>query len=87
MKKKTLNELKVKDLKELAKKASDLEKEKTNVLLELKMGNLTNVHTALNIKKDIAKIKTVIRMKQIVDTAAKTKAEEEENTAKKSVKN
>lgn len=87
MKKKALDELKTKDLKELGKRVADLEKEKINVLLELKMGKSTNVHSVLNIKKDIAKIKTIIKMKQIIDTAPREKPEKEKNAPKPGVKN
>ncbi len=65
MKKKDLNDLKTKTVQDLRKKVADLEKEKNNNLLELKMGRSKNVHAANNIKKDIAKVKTLIEMKTL----------------------
>ncbi len=65
MKKKDLKELKTKDIKDLAAKVRDLEKEVTLARLELKMDKVKNVHNVRNKRKDIAQIKTIIRMKQI----------------------
>ncbi|OGD85472.1 50S ribosomal protein L29 [Candidatus Curtissbacteria bacterium RBG_13_35_7] len=62
MKKQTFNELKAKTQKELNQKIADLEKEIINESLELKMGKVKNVHNVKNKKKDIAKIKTLIKM-------------------------
>lgn len=64
MKKKDLNDLKTKSVQDLNKKFSEIEKNKVNELLELKMGKTKNVHAGRNIRKDIAKIKTIIAMKQ-----------------------
>lgn len=66
MKKKTLDELKIKSIEWLSQKIADLEKEKTNELLELRVGKVKNVHAAGNKRKEIATLKTIIRMKQII---------------------
>lgn len=63
MKKKDLNDLKTKSVQELNKKLNDLEREGSTNLLEIKMGRSKNVHAANNIRKDIARIKTIIKMK------------------------
>lgn len=63
MKSKQLNELKTKTITDLKKKIADLEKEKTKILLETKMDRIKNVHAANNLRKDIARTKSIIRMK------------------------
>ena len=83
MKKKDLNDLKTKNLDELAKKIGDLEKGKTNELLELKMGKTKNVHATGNIKKDIAKINTIIKMKLVTEKPTSKKKKEEESSVEK----
>ncbi len=65
MKKKQFRELKTKNIDELAKKVEDLEKETTTARVELNMGKVKNVHVAKNKKRDIAQLKTIIRMKQL----------------------
>ena len=73
MKKKNFDDLKVADIGQLRKKVSDLERAKTNELLELKMGKTKNVHAAKAMKKDIAKIKTILKMKLISKTEKEDK--------------
>lgn len=63
MKRKDLQDLKTKDIKDLKSKIADLAKQKTNNLLELKMGKVKNVHAVKKIKKDIAQLKTIISLK------------------------
>ncbi len=63
MKKKDLDEIKTKSISQLEKRLEELEKEKTNNLLELKMGKIKNVHLVNQKKKDIARIKTILRLK------------------------
>jgi len=77
MKKKNFDDLKIADIEQLRKKVSELEKAKTNELLELKMGKTKNVHAAKAMRKDIAKIKTIIKMKLTAKTST-TKAEKED---------
>ena len=84
MKKKNFDDLKVADIGQLRKKVSDLQKAKTNELLELKMGKTKNVHAAKAMKRDIAKIKTIIRMKLTAKTSI-TKTEKEDKPSGDSV--
>lgn len=63
MKKKEFDQLKIKDIESLKKAVFEKEKEKVRIYLELKMGKLKNVHAARQIKKDIAKVKTIIAEK------------------------
>lgn len=67
MKRKDLQDIKTKSVKDLKNKISDLEKQKTNSLLELKMGKVKNVHTVKKIKKDIAQVKTIARLKFLME--------------------
>lgn len=76
MKKKDLQDLKTKNVKDLRNKIADLEKQKTNSLLELKMGKVKNVHTVKKTKKDIAQAKTIARLKFLME-----KNESEEKSA------
>lgn len=63
MKKRDFNDLKNKSTKDLAKKVQDLKRELTEAILELKMGKTKNVHEANAKRKDIAKIKTLLKLK------------------------
>ena len=67
MKKKELDEIKSKSISELRNKISQLEKEKINALLELKMAKVKNVHAVRGIKKDIAKVKTILNLKLFLE--------------------
>ena len=67
MKKKELDEIKSKSINELKNKISQLEKEKINAVLELKMAKVKNVHIARHIKKDIAKVKTILNLKLFLE--------------------
>lgn len=71
MKKKEFDQLKIKDIESLKKAVHEKEKEKVRVYLELKMGKLKNVHAARQIKKDIAKVKTIIAEKLFQEGAGK----------------
>lgn len=72
MKTNELNELKKKTIRELNQKLKDLYKAKLEVVIESKMGKLKNVHSPKVIKKDIAKVLTLIKLKQITENAKKT---------------
>lgn len=63
MKKKDLNELKIKTNKDLVNKVHDLKRELTTSTLELKMGKIKNVHEVRSKKKDIATILTIMKLK------------------------
>jgi len=84
MKKKELDEIKSKSISELRNKISQLEKEKINALLELKMAKVKNVHAVRGIKKDIAKVKTILNLKLFLEksqAATKSESKERENAA------
>ena len=67
MKRKDLEELKIKSIYDLKKKIIDLEKEKVSANLELKMGKLKNVHQLMQKRKDIAQVKTILAQKLFLD--------------------
>ena len=69
MKKNDLNDLKKKTTKELTHMLKELNKKKLEVAIELKMGKVKNVHTRLNLKRDIAKVMTILKLKQIAESA------------------
>ena len=85
MKKKELDEIKSKSISELKNKISQLEKEKVNAILELKMAKVKNVHIVKHIKKDIAKAKTILNLKLFLERsqamANKPEDKEKENAA------
>jgi len=55
-----IQELKKKDIVELQKTLNDKKKELTILSFDMKMGKIKNVKTVSNLKKDIAKILTVV---------------------------
>lgn len=69
MKTNDLNDLKKKTIRELNQKLKDLNKEKLEVAIESKMGKVKNVHSGKMLKKDIAKVMTIIKLKQIAENA------------------
>lgn len=71
MKKKELDEMKNKTIAELGKKLVDLSKQMIDSKIQLKAGKLKNVHQAGNLKKDIARIKSIIQIKSLIQTASK----------------
>lgn len=71
MKKKELNELRTKTLKELSQLITRLEGEKNDILIQLKMGKTKNVHLVAKKKKDIAKAKTLEAAKSVLEEKAK----------------
>lgn len=75
MKKKDLDQLKSKTVAEMEKSLSELEKEKTEQILNLKMDKEKNVHVVARIKKDIAQIKTLVRVKTLAQEYAKENKE------------
>ncbi len=82
MKKKDLNELKTKSPDALKKKILDLEKEKVQMQVELKMGKVKNVHSIGKIKKEIAKANMILNLKRIVaKSAEQIKQKEVQNVA------
>ncbi|MBI2594304.1 50S ribosomal protein L29 [Candidatus Curtissbacteria bacterium] len=79
MKKKELDETKTKSLSELKKQLKELEKEKVKSQLELAMGKLKNVHLPGQKKRDIAKLRTIIKLKELA--RGSTVQKEDENAA------
>lgn len=74
MKRKDLQELKTKSLKDLSSRIGQLQKQKITNLLELKMGKLKNVHSIKKIRKEIAQLKTFSALKsfkEAVETGGK----------------
>lgn len=65
MKKKDLNDLKTKSIEVLTKRVDELEKEKVRTQIEEKMGKVKNVHLMLQIRRDIAKVKSIMRIKEL----------------------
>lgn len=71
MKKKELSEFKNKALSEIRKKIADLEREKTQTVIELKMGKVKDVKLVSKNKKDIARLKTLERVKYLASILEK----------------
>ena len=67
MKKKDLSEFKTKAISDLRKKIADLKKQNVGSLLQVKMGKTKNVHEAANLRKDIAKLETILKLKILAD--------------------
>ena len=65
MKKKELGEIKNKTIDDLAKKIEEKEKEIVTAMLEKKMGKIKNVHLLKSKKKDLARLATIARLKQL----------------------
>jgi len=71
MKKQDFSNLKTGSTSNLEKKIGQLEKEKTDALIELRMGKAKNVHSLKQIKKDIAKVKTILNAKIFIQEKEK----------------
>lgn len=67
MKKNDLLELKKLDIKSLAKKANDLQKEIANLVLERNTNALKDVNAIGKKRIDLAQIMTVIRQKELLE--------------------
>jgi len=63
MKKKDLNELKTKNIKDLIKKLNELRKELVQTKIESKMDKIKNIHSVSQKKRDIAQVTTIINLK------------------------
>lgn len=64
MKKKQIQELRTKEPKELEAMAAKKKEELESVLIDTRAGRVKNVHTAKNLRRDIAQILTIARNKQ-----------------------
>lgn len=76
MKKKDLKELKTKNKKDLRNLLLDTQKKKTEANLELKMARVKNVHAAGFLRRDIARLKTILRLKNLVEENLEQKGKE-----------
>lgn len=69
MKKTEINQWKAKSLAEIIKRIAQLERQKTEVYIQIKMNKVKNVHNASQIKKDIAILKTISQIKSLTQDA------------------
>lgn len=67
MKKQDLVSLKNKTIDELQKSLGEAKEQSQKIRVEVSLGKSKNVHTLNKKKKEIAKLKTVIREKQILE--------------------
>ena len=65
MKKKEIQELKVKEVKELNDMLTKKRIELDSSLIDLQAGRTKNVHTSRNIRHDIARILTIVKQKKV----------------------
>lgn len=70
MKKKEFSEFKTKNQQELKKKIEELKKEEFETSIQLKMGKIKNVRHGGQIRKDIARIKTLINQMEVKNAAS-----------------
>ncbi|MEX0622201.1 MAG: 50S ribosomal protein L29 [Candidatus Woykebacteria bacterium] len=63
--KKSETNLKEKSTEELIKTLSEKEKDLINMKMDLAKGKIKNVHAAREIRKDIARLKTFLKMKEL----------------------
>ena len=68
MKKKDLTEIKSKPAKDILARVRGLEKEKVNSQIDLAMAKTKNVHEVARIKKMIAQMLTIARLKSILES-------------------
>ena len=67
MKKRDLKDLKKESAVSLYKKLKDLQKEKIESQISLKLGKIKNVHEISKKKKDIAQINTLLNIKTFME--------------------
>lgn len=73
MKKKDLREFATKSIEDIKKKISELEKQKIETRIQIKMGKLKNVHHEKQIRKAIAYLKTHLKLKLFAQEVEKDK--------------
>ena len=76
MKKKDYKDIKIKTIGDLVKKVKELRREITEKNIELKMGKTKNVHEANTLRKDVAKILTIIKIKSFEKENTKSEGKE-----------
>ena len=67
MKTKEYKDLKVKEIKDLSKILNEKRKSLGKILLDIKSGSEKNLKRGMNLKKEIAKILTLIKEKEILE--------------------
>lgn len=67
MKRKDIQELHSKTIKELKESAKKLQKELVQLQTDLGAGKLKNVHQIKTKRRDLAKVKTIIREKELME--------------------
>ena len=77
MKTKEFKELKNKEVKDLTKMLNERKNSLRKIVLEIKTGSEKNIKKGSNIRKEIAKILTLIKEKSIIEQIAKEKGKEE----------
>lgn len=70
MKKKEFSEFKTKNQQELKKKIEELKKEEFETSIQLKMGKIKNVRRYGQIRKDIARMKTLVNQMEVKNAAS-----------------
>lgn len=77
MKTKEFKDLKNKEVKDLTKMLNERRNSLRKIVLEIKTGSEKNIKKGNNIRKEIAKILTLIKEKNIIDKITKDKGKEE----------
>ena len=77
MKTKEFKELKNKEVKDLTKMLNERKNSLRKIVLEIKTGSEKNIKKGSNIRKEIAKILTLIKEKSIIEEITKEKGKEE----------
>jgi ribosomal protein L29 len=77
MKTKEFKELKNKEVKDLTKMLNERKNSLRKIVLEIKTGSEKNIKKGSNIRKEIAKILTLIKEKNIINEITKEKGKEE----------
>lgn len=67
MKKRDFSEFKAKGIDDLRKRIAELKKQYVESLLQIKMGKTKNVHEGKNMRKDLARLNTIFRLKLLTE--------------------
>ncbi|MBI2040010.1 50S ribosomal protein L29 [Candidatus Microgenomates bacterium] len=85
MKKNELNLLKGLSIKELVKKANDLRKEISSLIIDKNMKKLKDTKSVFKKRKDLARVLTVIRQKQLLEELESKSQEPQTESQEKQV--
>ena len=80
MKKNEFDQWKIKSVIEITKRIIELEKERAQGYMQIKIGKVKNVHNVARIKKDIARLKTIEQIKMLAQMAQKPLIKEQNAT-------